>query len=73
MKRFKAKRRGLGLEIQTHIGKKSGQEYIVFHSTGGSYHVFVETEAKAAAKDCGGTGKNTRQYWDSLWKKHAGD
>jgi hypothetical protein len=66
MKKFKAKRRGLGLEVETFTGK-SGQVYMVFHAPGGSYHVFVETEAKAAARDCGGKGKNTRQYWDSLW------
>jgi len=67
-KRFKAKKRGYGLEAKTFEGK-SGYVYTVFRAPGGSFHVFVETEAKAAAKDCGGQGSNTRQQWESLWKE----
>jgi hypothetical protein len=67
MRKHTAKRKGLGLEAQTFTGK-SGSNYVVFRSPGGSYHVLVEVEAKKAAKDCGGTGANTRTKWNSLWK-----
>ena len=67
MKKFKAKRQGLGLEIQTFTGKK-GTVYTVFRTTDGAFHVLVETEAKAAARDCGAKSGNTRQRWESLWK-----
>lgn len=66
LKKFKAKRQGLGLEAKTFIGK-SGSSYVVFRSPGGSFHVLVETEAKAAARDCGIKSGNTRQRWKSLW------
>lgn len=66
MKTLKPKRRGVDLEVRTFIGK-SGRTYLVYRTQGGSYHVFAETEAKEAARDCGGTGRNTRQYWASVW------
>jgi hypothetical protein len=67
MKRFRAKRAGFGLQIQTFTGK-SGKTYTVFKTTKGSYHAFVETEAKRAARDCGARGdKNTRDLWKSIW------
>jgi hypothetical protein len=66
MKKHKAKRQGLGLEIKSFQGNKAN--YVVFKTTKGSYHVFVETEAKAAARDCGGRRGNTRQRWQSLWQ-----
>jgi hypothetical protein len=62
-----AKRSGFELEVRTFKGGESGKTYVVFRTAGGSYHAFVETEAKAAARDCGGDGQNTRQYWDSIW------
>lgn len=66
MKKHTAKRKGLGLEVRSFTGK-SGDTYIVFRSTGGSYHVLVEVEAKRAAQDCGGKGANTRAKWASIW------
>ncbi len=34
----------------------------------GSYHAFVEVEAKEAARKCGARGdQNTRQLWKQLW------
>lgn len=38
----------------------------------GAFHVFVEVEAKEAAKDCGATdmgNANTRDMWNKLWNK----
>ncbi|HZT20069.1 MAG TPA: hypothetical protein VFA23_11755, partial [Dongiaceae bacterium] len=64
---FKAKKRGVGLEVRTFKGR-SGAAYVVFKATNGSFHVFVETEAKAAAVDCGAGKGNTRQQWESVWK-----
>lgn len=66
MNKYKAKRKGLGLEIRTFTGK-SGSVYTVLRTTGGSFHVLVETEAKAAARDCGAKSGNTRQQWETLW------
>lgn len=66
MKKFKAKRHGLALEAKTFTGK-SGHTYLAFKTPKGSFHVFVETEAKAAAKDCGGKGRQTHEYWKSIW------
>jgi hypothetical protein len=66
---LKPKSIGLGLELRTFTGD-SGQAYMVMRSREGSYHVFAEVEAKAAARDCGATGdKNTRELWKSLWDK----
>lgn len=67
VKKHEAKRQGLGLEIQSFKGS-SGSSYIVFKSTTGSYHVFVEAEAKAAARDCGITKGTTRERWAALRK-----
>jgi hypothetical protein len=68
VKAVKAKRSGYGLEMQTFKGA-SGRSYIVFKTREGGFHTFVETEAKDAARDCGGEQQgNTRQQWQSLWK-----
>jgi hypothetical protein len=69
-KTMAGKRAGMGLEMQTFHGTKG--TYIVFKLPTGAYHAFVETEAKAAAKDCGAAldaNPNTRQWWDTLWDK----
>ena len=67
MTTLKPKRQGGGLMMRTIVGKKSGQTYLVFRTLDGSFHVFVETEAKAAAIDCGSqlpaNEANTRQHW----------
>ena len=64
------KRLGAGLEIKTFKGR--GQNYLVFRTPQGSYHVFLEVEAKQAARACGASkGNNTVQLWKDLWEKSA--
>ena len=63
------KRRGFGLQAKTFIGKKSGRTYLVFKTLDGGFHVFVETQAKDAAEDCGSERVETRRDWRSLWEK----
>ena len=65
---IKPKLRGFGLDIR-QFRSKDGYTYIVSKTKSGSYHVFMEVEAKQAARRCGGAGSNTRQMWDALWKK----
>jgi len=63
----KPKKKGLGLEMKTFQGK-GGESYLVFRTKDGSYHVFLEVEAKQAARECGARKKgNTRQMWGELW------
>ncbi|HEU6453190.1 MAG TPA: hypothetical protein VFT57_17365 [Gemmatimonadaceae bacterium] len=63
----KPKRRNNALEIRTFAGK-DGQTYVVFRTTGGAFHTFVEVEAKEAARQCGDPPKgNTRSMWQSIW------
>ncbi len=65
----KLKKRGLGFEMGTFKGR-SGDAYLVFRGTKGSFHVFQEVEAKGAARDCGARrGRNTRQMWREVWRK----
>lgn len=65
---LKRKKTGLGLEAKTFRGKDENS-YLVFRSLDGSYHAFVEVEAKQAARECGATkGLNTRKMWESLWE-----
>lgn len=70
---LKQKRQGASLEIKTFDGS-DGNRYVVFRTLDGSYHTFVEVEAKEveakdAARKCGaeGTNLNTRQMWESIW------
>lgn len=65
-KAMKPKRKGLGLEARTFTGE-SGSVYLVFKTLDGSFHVFVETEAKDAAEDCGADRRETRRDWRSIW------
>jgi len=53
MKKYTAKRQGLGLEMKTFTGK-SGPTYIVLRSTKAVNDALAEVEAKRAALDCGG-------------------
>jgi hypothetical protein len=63
----KKKKKGLGLEMRTFSGK-DGNSYLVFHTSGGAFHVFMEVEAKEAARQCGSTRElNTRQMCETLW------
>ncbi len=55
------------MDIRTMRGR-DGNTYLVFRTTNGSYHVFVEVEAKEAARQCGAKElSNTRMMWASLW------
>ncbi len=66
---LKSKRKGFGLEFKTIDGKDK-QKYLVFKGKDGSFHTFVETEAKEAARQCGNPrGATTREMWKSIWKK----
>lgn len=68
---IKRKRKGVGLEMRTFHGE-DGSTYLVFRTSGGAYHVFVETEAKQAALHCGASDEgNTRSMWASLWKEET--
>jgi hypothetical protein len=63
----KRKRRDKALESRTFSGK-DGRSYLVFRTTGGSFHTFVEVEAKEAARQCGDPPKgNTRRMWQAVW------
>jgi len=43
---------------------------LVFRTLEGSFHAFVEVEAKEAARDCGvAEGANTRTMWESIWNQ----
>ncbi len=67
----KPKRRDTALEIRTFAGK-DGLSYLVFRTTGGSFHTFVEVEAKEAARQCGVPPKgNTRRMWKSIWDRKS--
>lgn len=64
------KRNGVNLAIAT-FRKKNGSTYLVFRTPKGSYNVFQEVDAKAAALDYLGkkiTMLNTRNLWASIWK-----
>jgi hypothetical protein len=49
---LKEKREGRSLEIKTFPGK-DGNSYLVLRTLDGSFHAFVEVEAKQAARECG--------------------
>ena len=66
MKKHTAKRKGIGLEFKTFKGN-SGKSYIVFRTPKGSYHSFVEVDAKEAAEDCNAPKGNTRAQWKAVW------
>ena len=62
------KRNGSQLGFKVFVGK-DGTRYLVFRSLEGSFHVFVEVEAKQIARECGAAElSNTRQMWESLWE-----
>lgn len=67
--KVKQKRHGFGLEMKTFEGQ-DGNSYLVFRTSNGSFHVFMEVEAKEAARQCGTTKQgNTREMWSALWNK----
>jgi hypothetical protein len=64
---IKPKKKGFKLNMKTFTGK-SGQSYLVIRAPNGSFHVFMEVEAKDAARDCGAKKEGTtRQIWEALW------
>jgi hypothetical protein len=64
---LKEKREGRSLEIKTFVGN-DGNHYLILRTLDGSFHAFVEVEAKQAARECGATEEmNTRQMWESIW------
>jgi hypothetical protein len=70
---LKEKREGTKLGFKVFEGA-DGNRYLVFRSLDGSFHVFAEVEAKAAAKQCGAgemSDANTREMWESLWGSEA--
>lgn len=49
----------LGLKVFTG---RDGNRYLIFRTLEGSFHTFVEVEAKQAARECGAEeGNNTRK------------
>lgn len=65
---IKQKRLGFALDIRSFRGR-DGNTYIVFRTPTGSYHAFMEVQAKEAARQCGASIEgNTRQMWSSIWK-----
>jgi hypothetical protein len=65
---IKGKKRGIGLEMRTFPGKR-GRSYLVFRTGRGAYHVFLEVEAKEAARECGAIKEGTtHQMWDEVWR-----
>lgn len=65
----KAKKRGLELDMRTIEGR-DGRSYLVFRTARGTYHVFVEVEAKEAARKCGATKEGTtHQMWNEVWQQ----
>lgn len=64
----KGKRRGFEIDLKSFTGRDR-RSYLVFRAPSGSYHAFVEVEAKEAARQCGATREgNTRQMWGDVWK-----
>ncbi len=63
----KNKKAGFGLEMKAFNGK-DGNDYIVFRTKAGSFHVFMEVEAKEASRQCGAKQEGTtRQMWQKVW------
>ena len=70
MPEISLKKSGYGLPIKTFKSADRKNTYIVFKQTDGSYHTFVEVEAKDAAIHCGSDldrSEITRKHWDKLW------
>lgn len=65
------KREGYSLEFRTFESTDGKNLYLVFKEKDGSYHTFVEVEAKDAAIHCGSQLEReqiTRRHWDKLWE-----
>lgn len=63
----KPKKKGYGLQVKTFTSK-DGKSYFVFRTPNGSFHAFIEVEAKQAVRECGAKREGTtRQMWESIW------
>jgi len=72
MSEISLKRKSNGIQFRTFESEDEKNTYIVFKESDGSYHTFVEVEAKDAAIHCGSTidrKENTRIHWNDLWNK----
>lgn len=64
----KVKKHGFGLELRSFCGSDE-RPYLVFRTASGSFHTFVEVEAKQAARLCGAREPGTtRQMWEAVWR-----
>lgn len=72
MSTINLKKSGSTLPIKTFESMDGKNTYLVFRQSDGSYHVFVEVEAKGAAINCGSNldhSEITRKHWDKLWEE----
>lgn len=72
MSEISLKRKSNGIQFRTFESEDEKNTYIVSKESDGSYHTFVEVEAKDAAIHCGSTldrNENTRSHWNDLWNK----
>jgi hypothetical protein len=66
---LKEKKDGTEIGLKVFPGR-DGNRYLVFRTLDGSFHTFVEVEAKQAARECGAEElTNTRLMWESLWEQ----
>ena len=60
---------GTGLEMKVYRGRDNNS-YLIFKTQQGSYHAFMEVEAKQAARECGSSQEaHTRTMWKAIWNK----
>ena len=65
----KPKEKDLGIEMKAFTGQ-DGNSYLVFRTWNGSFHAFIEVEAKQAARTCGARQEGTTgQMWESVWQR----
>lgn len=72
MNEINLKKRTNGIQFRTFESEDGKNTYIVFKESNGSYHTFVEVEAKDAAIHCGSSldrNENTRSHWGELWSE----
>ena len=66
---IKKKRQGTELEMKVFRGR-DGNSYLIFKTHKGSYHAFMEVEAKQAARECGSSQEaHTRTMWKVIWDR----
>ena len=66
---IKQKIQGTGLEIKGFRGRDDNS-YLIFKTQKGSYHAFMEVEAKQAARECGSSQEaHTRTMWKVIWDR----